>query len=308
MKRVAAVVIAAVIGVGVFIATRAADMAAGALLHPARKARRVATPAGCDELRLTGAGVQLAAWRCRAEGSPRGTIVYLHGIADNRASGAGVVARYRAQGFDAIAYDNRAHGDSEGDVCTYGSHEKEDLKRVIDAARAQPVVLIGASLGGAVALQTAAEDARVDGVVAAEVFSDLRTVARERAPFFLPDRILETAFRIAEQRGRFDIDVVSPAAAARRIRVPVLLIHGARDTETGPEHSQRIYEALAGPKRLIVVEGAGHNHSLSDGAIWSEIDRWIENISESVSKQPVATSQRPEHSEGWQAGGESIGG
>jgi pimeloyl-ACP methyl ester carboxylesterase len=278
MRRAATIVTAALLGLGVFVATQGAGIAAGAVLHPARSNARVPTPAGCEDLRLAGAGIQLAAWQCRTDEDPRGTIVYLHGIADNRASGAGVVERYRRRGFDVIAYDNRAHGDSGGDVCTYGHYEKEDLKRVIDIVRTRPILLIGSSLGAAVALQTAAEDARVSGVVAAEVFSDLRTVVRERAPFFVPNRMIAKALELAGQRGRFDVEAVSPTAAARRIRVPVLLIHGARDTDTRPEHSQRVYDALAGPKRLILVNGAGHNRSLSSGAIWDEIDQWIEDV------------------------------
>ena len=93
-----------------------------------------------------------------------------------------------------------------------------------------------------------ADDPRVAGVVAAEVFSDLRTVARERAPFVLRDNVIERAFTIAEERGQFKIDVVDVSAAARRITRPVLLIHGADDSDTTPDHSRRVYDALAGPK------------------------------------------------------------
>ena len=39
---------------------------------------------------------------------------------------------FLARGFDVVAYDSRAHGESEGDVCTYGFYEKEDLRRVLD--------------------------------------------------------------------------------------------------------------------------------------------------------------------------------
>jgi len=46
---------------------------------------------------------------------------------------------------------------------------------------------------------------------------------------------------------------VSPAAGAARIRIPVLLIHGEADTETPPQHSQRVLAALAGPRRLIAL-------------------------------------------------------
>src|SRR6185436_14421434 len=113
---------------------------------------------------------------------PRGTIVYLHGVADNHSSAAGVIRRFLPRGFLVIAYDSRAHGDSDGAACTYGFYEKADLRRVIDALPPGPVALIGTSLGAAVAVQAAAGDSRVTTVVAAETFSDLRTVATERAP------------------------------------------------------------------------------------------------------------------------------
>ena len=105
--------------------------------------------------------------------------------------------------------------------------------------------------------------------------SDLRTIAIERAPQFLPRRVIARAFRVAEERGHFDIASVSPAAAAASLRIPVLLIHGADDVETPPEHSRRILWALQGPKQLLLVPHARHNQSLSSPIVWSEIERWL---------------------------------
>ncbi|MEI6175782.1 MAG: alpha/beta fold hydrolase, partial [Verrucomicrobiota bacterium] len=133
-------------------------------------------------------------------------MIYLHGVSDNRASGAGVIDLFRKRGFDVVAYDSRANGDSGGDVATYGFFEKEDLRRVLDGIDAGPVVLIGSSLGGAVALQAAAADQRITAVVAAEVFSDLRTVVRERAPFFISVGNVGKAIQVAEKKGKFQMD------------------------------------------------------------------------------------------------------
>ena len=201
--------------------------------------------------------------------------MYLHGIADNRSSAAGAIERYSARGFQVIAYDSRAHGQSGGDACTYGFFEKRDLQAVIDAIGGGRIVLIGTSLGAAVALQAAAGDPRVVGVVAAETFSDLRTVATERAPFVFTRGSIDRAFKLAEQEGGFSVDAASPLGAAPRIKAPVLLIHGDADRETPPSHSQRVFDALTGPKRLILVPGAGHNQSLRS-EVWPEIDRWID--------------------------------
>jgi len=124
-------------------------------------------------------------------------------------------------------------------------------------------------------LQEAADDPGVTAIVAAETFSDLRTVATERAPFFFTSPTIDRAFRLAERQAGFEVDAVSPVTAARRITVPALLIHGAADVDTPAGHSQRVFDALAGPKRLILVPGAGHNESLRP-AIWLEIEQWIE--------------------------------
>lgn len=250
---------------------------AGGLLHPGRHRVVTAPPPTCQDVTLAGEGVNLKGWRCRASAARRGMLVYLHGIADNRTSAAGVIDRFGGRGFDVVAYDSRAHGESDGDVCTYGFFEKRDLHRVLDTVGPGPIVLVGTSLGAAVALQEAAEDTRVTAVVAAETYSDLRTVATERAPFFFTSGVIGRAFQLAEERGRFQVDAVSPVVAAARIKIPVLLLHGADDTATPPAHSERVLAALRGPKRLILVPGAGHNESLG-GKAWTEIERWLEGV------------------------------
>jgi uncharacterized protein len=258
--------------------SQAPSLTAGGLLYPARHQSNVTAPGNCSDREFTGEGVILRGWHCRAAGMRRGTLIYLHGIADNRSSSVGLIQHFSAKGLDVVAYDSRRHGVSGGDVCTYGYLEKHDLRRVIDSLEPGPVVLMGTSLGAAVALQEAASDPRVGAIVAAEVFSDLRTIARERAPWFLPEPIIRKAFEIAEQRGGFSIQAVSPMEAARSIRVPVLLIHGADDTDTRPDHSQRVFDALAGPKRLILVPGVGHNTSMSDPGVWTVTDKWVEDV------------------------------
>jgi pimeloyl-ACP methyl ester carboxylesterase len=109
------------VGVGVEITIAAAiayagcqlpALGAGGLLHPARRHTSLKTPDSCEDVMFDGAGVALKGWQCRTAGTRLGTVIYLHGIADNRTSGAGVVERFVNRGFDVIAYDSRAHGES----------------------------------------------------------------------------------------------------------------------------------------------------------------------------------------------------
>ena len=264
-----------VIGAGV-LAPQLPEMGAGALLFSTRRDSGRPMPEACIERQFTGANGPLAGWRCDTPTVPaRGTIIYLHGIADDRGSAYGVVTRFLPLGFDVVAYDSRAHGRSSGDQCTYGYFEKDDLRRVIAQIGGDPIVLIGHSLGAAVALQTAAVEPRVRAVVAASTFSDLRSIATERAPFVFSQGMIDAAFAIAEQRAHFVVDDVSPVRAAASLHAPVFLIHGANDRETPPVHSERVLKALPGAKRLLIVPGASHNDVLWHDAVWAEIKQWI---------------------------------
>jgi pimeloyl-ACP methyl ester carboxylesterase len=270
---IGAVAVAAGIGIAVFRVLP--ELGAGGLLHPSRRRLTVARPNGCQDAEFGDAALRLRGWRCPTPADFRGTIVFLHGIADNRTSAIGVIQRFRPRGFDVIAYDSRGHGESDGDTCTYGFFEKSDLRGILDAVRPGPIVLIGTSLGAAVALQEAAADRRVTAVVAAETFSDLRTVATERAPFGFTSVSIRRAFQLAEERGRFSVDAASPQAAAPAIACLVLLIHGEMDRDTPPDHSKRVFDALRGDKQLVLVPGVGHNASMTP-AVWAQVERWLD--------------------------------
>lgn len=259
-------------------ATQLPAIGAGALLFPSRRVTTSPPPAGCVDRTFSGVDVSLKGWQCTTTAPKRkGTVIYLHGIADNRGSAIGAIQVLLPLGFDVIAYDGRAHGESTGQRCTYGYFEKQDLQRVIDQAGAKTVILIGHSLGAAIALQAAAIEPRVRGVVAASTFSDLRTIAIERASYF-PSWSIGPALERAERDGQFTVADVSPVNSAARIGVPVLLFHGANDRDTAPSHSERVFEALRQTKQLIVVPGASHN-DVFNASTWAQIVGWLPSAS-----------------------------
>jgi alpha-beta hydrolase superfamily lysophospholipase len=215
-------------------------------------------------------GVTLRGWLFPTASTPKGLIVYLHGKDENRSFGARIAGRYVPKGYEVLAFDLRAHGRSGGWLTTYGAREVGDLAQALDTVPAEPVILIGKSLGAAIALQAAASDNRVRGVVAVASFADLETRVKEAAgrldvaPSF--DWLGTKAFRVQD---------ISPREAATRIRVPVLLVHGTRDTVTSFHHSQDIFDALEGDKRLLKVDGAGHGSVMYRPVVWDTVDDWL---------------------------------
>jgi alpha-beta hydrolase superfamily lysophospholipase len=250
---------------------------ANALLHPKRRTERKQPTRPFEAFEWQGDGVPLVGWWFHATPpGPRGTVVFLHGAGDNRGASVGVAEHFVPLGFDVVAYDSRAHGESGGDACTYGFYEKRDLGRVLDHLTRGPFVIMGASMGGSVALQAAVEDRRIAGVISVAAFAELRTAAIERAPFFASQGNIEDAFHLAETTARFRVDDVNPAALAPRIAVPVLLVHGDSDKETPYSHALRIFAGLEGPKRLITVPGGGHRGLRPE--TWRQIEDWLVSL------------------------------
>lgn len=232
---------------------------------------------------LTRDGLTLEGWLFEPPTPSRGLVVFLHGKDANRAHFAGDARRFISRGYTVLAYDQRAHGRSQGQWCTFGFNEVPDLQRALDlfAALDRPVYLIGESMGAAVALETTAQDRRVAGVVAGASFSDLRTIVNEHAPSFMSATQLADAVSEAERRAKFRVDDISPARDAAAIRVPTLLLHGSDDPYISPRHSHRIRRQLTARTEFVTLEGVRHIDVLLHEKTWQLIERWFDEVTAS---------------------------
>jgi pimeloyl-ACP methyl ester carboxylesterase len=245
------------------------------MLTPARTRTEEKPPLRHVAVTIPGDDVVLRGWLFPAEHS-RGTVIFLHGRNQNRSAGVAVAERLVGLGYDVLVYDSRGHGDSGGTYSTFGYWEKRDLSRAIDYLGTDRVVAMGVSLGGAVAIQDAAEDPRIIEVIAVSAFASMREAVRDRVPVFLRAGALEPAFREAEALGHMKVDGADTAAAARSVRVPTLLLHGTGDTVVPPVQAREIEAALVGPSELVMVPGAGHDDVLASELAWRAILQWIE--------------------------------
>ena len=212
--------------------------------------------------------INIDVWVVRAKQPPastqgqmqsQGTVVILHGLAESKASFPylGAAQRLARKGYDVVLPDLRAHGRSEGKYVTYGFKEKYDVKAVADALLAagevrEPIYAFGATLGGATAIQYAAIDPRCKGVFAIAPYLDARTIARRRLMMH-NDKEFQAAFSSAGKLAGFDPQGASAVEAAKKLTVPLLLSHGMIDLTVPPEHSDAIYQAAGGPKKIIRV-------------------------------------------------------
>lgn len=221
-------------------------------------------------------GTQLAAWFLPSDGSAQGTILYLHGIAENISTHFHDVAWLPIAGFNVLALDYRGYGASDGIPTLRGVQLDIDaatdwlLRRSdVDPNR---VIIFGRSLGASLAVYYAAHSRyrnSLRGLILDSPFSDYRLIARENMPafFFAPlDWVAnwEIPERYSPERS---IGAVSP--------IPVLLIHGDEDSTVPVHHSLRLFERAKQPKRLWVVAGAGHLEAVRDSRTRERLTRFL---------------------------------
>jgi alpha-beta hydrolase superfamily lysophospholipase len=286
------------------------------LLHPMRlNAERLQQTE--EMLKRTGAtkqdfnvrapdGVELRGWKIRPP-SPKGDWVLLfHGVSDNRTGVLGHAEFLLRHGYSVVMMDSRAHGESGGDMATYGWKERYDTVAVVDALyhteRVAHLDALGVSMGAAIALQSAAVEPRIEGVVAEDPFEDLREVSYDYAGLHFSPFLGETLFRPASifamesvaKAGGFNPDEVSPEKSVALRPFAVLLICGTRDSTIPCRHAKRIYRAASGPKELWIVDGAAHASALGHAPAEYErrVVRFFDRVNSGHQKGVVNLSWR----------------
>src|SRR5262249_52425639 len=205
-----------------------------------------------------------------------------------------------------VMMDARAHGASEGPIATYGWLERNDTKAVVqelinseiarymDQAtqagrlvsriastadikraedlehvyRGQPahIFALGESMGAGIALQSAAADPRIEGVVAEASFATLREASYDyaglrKSPLLGKTLLAPFSWTLVyrgESLAGFPAAGVSPENAVAERAFPVLIICDEEDVALPCRHSERIYAAARGSKELWRVPKAFH--------------------------------------------------
>jgi predicted alpha/beta hydrolase len=202
-------------------------------------------------------GVALAAtYRPGASAAAPGVLL-LHGNGASRAATAGNAAWLARQGFATLAIDFRGHGESSPRLHSFGLAESEDARTALHWLKRQqhgaPISIIGISLGGAAALIGRDGPLPADAMVLQAVYPDIRHAIRNRLaahlgvqPAFLGEPLL--SFQSRPRLGVWPSGL-SPIAALRKYRGPVLIVGDDRDEYTPPSETLAMYAPPRVPRR-----------------------------------------------------------
>lgn len=220
---------------------------------------------------MTDDGYKLIAKEFFVEEDSHKWLLLLHGYTGWKEEMYPFAYWYNTQGYHVIAPDLRCQGESEGDFIGMGWTDHYDCKLWIDYILSQDpeaeIVLHGQSMGAATALMMTGEENLSENVVAVVsdcAYTDAYSMFGEKVKewFYLPAfPLVDTACLVLRARGGYNLKDASAIEAVQKSRVPTLFIHGADDAMISVQMTKDLYETAACPKKLLIVEGAGHAQS-----------------------------------------------
>lgn len=267
-----------------------------------------------EEMLQGSGGLKIFVRSWRPEGAPRAVIVLSHGFNSHSGYYVWVAEQLVADGYSVYALDYRGRGRSDGEryYVEKFSEYQGDLDLVIRTARSRdaglPVFILGHSAGGVIACNyTLDNQAAIAGLVcesfayqvpapdfALAVLKGLSHIAPHAHVLKLPKEQFSRDPKVVQALIDDPLlaDEVQPTkTVAEMVRaderlkrdfpqftLPLLIIHGTKDTVTRPEGSKEFYErASSKDKTLKLYEGYFHD-PLSDvgkDVVMNDIRAWV---------------------------------
>jgi alpha-beta hydrolase superfamily lysophospholipase len=193
--------------------------------------------------------------------------------------------RFCREGYGTFFFNFRGAGDSGGNIDFLGW--TRDLAAVVAYLSGLKgwgrLYMVGFSAGAAASIYVAARDQRVSGVAACacpanfglfnsaepgSIIERYRAIGAIRDEGFPPS--LKAWFEGLRQ--------VTPANHVAGIAPrPLLLVHGSQDATVPPGHARELYEKAGEPKKIVIIEGAGHRLRRDERVIGA-IMKWLDSV------------------------------
>jgi pimeloyl-ACP methyl ester carboxylesterase len=182
-------------------------------------------------------------------------LLYLHGARYDVRGSAPRMRRMHELGFSVLGVDYRGFGRSSKGLPSE-EMAAEDARAAWDwLAKTQPQArrfIFGHSLGGAIAIDLAAQVPDEAGTLVEGTFTSIPDVVSSYKWGWLPVGPLITQRFEAIER-------------VKNIGSPLLVVHGSEDRTIAPELGRKLFEAATGQKRFELVEGGSHHNTNSVG-------------------------------------------
>lgn len=199
-------------------------------------------------------------------------VICLHGYTSRSLQDfTGLTDYYFRHGYAMLQIDARAHGESDGEYIGFGCLDRKDLLKWIDwvidnCGEDTEIILHGISMGASTALMASGLmlPKQVKGIVSDCAFTSPKEVFTHvlNTMYHLPAfPAIQGADIVNRIFAGYGMDECNAKREVKKATVPILFIHGEKDTFVPARMCKEIYENCASKKQMLIVEGAAHGES-----------------------------------------------
>lgn len=219
---------------------------------------------------------------------PRGVMIFVHGIGQNRISMYPLAEVFLERGYDVLLFDQRASGENIAKYNTYGVLESKDVIDCVhwlDKQTEADIIVWGISMGAAstgISLSDEYINHRIKGAILECPISDMKQVIlcrMKKMKLKLPITfLLLTGSLINKLRLGFWYTEVNVCSYTQQAQVPVIVLNTLKDNITPYKMGIDIFISLTNSKSCILtVNDSRHanvflNHTVE---VLSIIDKCI---------------------------------
>ena len=219
-------------------------------------------------------GTRLHAWWLPAKTgvAVKGTVLHLHGNGGNVSNHLGGSWWLPAAGYQVLLLDYRGYGRSAGEASLQGSYQDIDAAfawlQQASSVQGEPMVVLGQSLGGAMAVHYLAEHPQSRARLKALVLDGVPASYRDMARYTLSNVWLTWPLQVPLAWLMPDGDSAI-MAMPQLADVPVLLYQSLDDEVVPLSNGVRLYQA-APPPRVLQLTRGGHVQTFAE-PLWREV-------------------------------------
>lgn len=209
-----------------------------------------------------------------------------HGYTSKAKHMAGFVNKFHSLGYNVLAVDARAHGDSEGTKIGMGWVERFDviewINYIISLEPDAQIILHGVSMGASTVLMASGEELpkNVKAIIADCGYTSEWDEFRQEAdvlhiPWF---PVLNATSAISKVRDGYDFKQASAVEQVKKSHTPTLFIHGSEDELVPYGMLNELYSAANCEKEILTIKGAGHalSSSVAPELYWNTVEKFLE--------------------------------
>lgn len=211
--------------------------------------------------------------------------IVCHGYTSKAKHMAGFVNKFHSLGYNVLAVDARAHGDSEGTKIGMGWVERFDviewIKYIISLEPDAQIILHGVSMGASTVLMASGEELpkNVKAIIADCGYTSEWDEFRQEAdvlhiPWF---PVLNASSAISKVRDGYDFKQASAVEQVKKSHIPTLFIHGSKDELVPYGMLNELYSAANCEKEILTIQGAGHalSSSVAPELYWNTVETFL---------------------------------